>query len=93
MSTVKITVKEEAPSLVTLFDLPRPTPPRFKLERPASGPRFGGALAAYLDHEISPSDATPQLLWACMLTGWVSIVTWEASLIWCGAQTSVGDLI
>lgn len=80
MNNPKSVFKEDVPSVETLVDLPSAPSPTSRLE---------GALAAYLDHEITPAKATPQLIWSCFMTVWVGIVTWEASLIWCGAQTSV----
>ena len=41
----------------------------------------------YFQTDIDPAKATGQLLWCCFLTGWTSVVAWEASDVWVGLQT------
>ncbi|KAL8292749.1 hypothetical protein RQP46_001361 [Phenoliferia psychrophenolica] len=42
---------------------------------------------AFLQTQVTPGDATYQLLWACFLTGYTCAITFSATFIWCGFQT------
>ena len=55
----------------------------------AQPPRsFFARIGWFLDGDITPDEATYQLLSACYLTGFTSAIAFTATSVWCGYQRS-----